>query len=911
MILWTGDSLPTSPPDQFQCEALEPRVLLSADPLADLALSSADETLRVEHQLEVSASTADVDPGLYEEISQPPTDLFDDLESLVFDEPSASDEAAAETSDVSPANEHEDASTAFLAGPEFDTVATQVVPLPAGPDGADTITDWQIETLLAANPPPAENRTPHTISSYADAAWGNDLFDTNSDGSAGGVTLVPAEPSDSIGIGNGAAGDFVVSQDDLDALAETESITIGGPDGAHVIEIGAEGNGPLSIGSSLTIQNPQEGGEIFFLSDVVGDGSLTIFGSGHTTTFTNQTVVQPGDITINDAIVISGNVTLEAGGNITIDAPGTITGNGDLTPDNLILRAGGSISITGAISGAGLNNLIIETASSVSFVGALDLNGELAITIPAGDIEAASSVQTRTNITMTTAAATSDILLDGTVSTTEGSITLSGRDITLVNAVTADSGIDLSANRVLTLSGTLTSENSTVSLTSADTVALAAAITTSGGKVTVTGDEITGTTAASITTTGGTANPGGAAGEVLVHSTGTGIIALQAAITANGGAAQSGDNNGGAGGVVTVLNTDGSVEIADITTRGGTAAGTGSAGADGIVQLKASGTITQRAGSAIDAGSLKIIAAGNVTLNTAAGNEADLIAAELTAAASLNYASAKAFNVGTVPLAGTGDGQLAAVTPLDGFSLAVVTGSFDLVKQTGVAIDDGNLAAFTADVLSVSLTNAGIFVGIDANVTAPTDPPPTDAVGFNVPSGASLDLVILQDTATANTYTGLQGSVTNAGLVGITDLSATVSGNVQMNKGPAAGRLDWSEVTGAGNELPGVTLTMDESVELALNGSAALNIFGFAVLSGSFDLVKQTGVAIDDSKLAPFTADALTLSLTAGGFVGVGGSLSAANDSLATVVTTDAVGFNVPAGSVLELAILQDTATAS
>ena len=30
------------------------------------------------------------------------------------------------------------------------------------------------------------------------------------------MTLVPAEPSDSIGIGNGATGDFVVSQDDLD-----------------------------------------------------------------------------------------------------------------------------------------------------------------------------------------------------------------------------------------------------------------------------------------------------------------------------------------------------------------------------------------------------------------------------------------------------------------------------------------------------------------------------------------------------------------------------------------------------------------------------------------------------------------------------------------------------------------------
>ncbi|MDP7304721.1 MAG: hypothetical protein QGG09_16565, partial [Pirellulaceae bacterium] len=189
----------------------------------------------------------------------------------------------------------------------------------------------------------------------------------------------------------------------------------------------------------------------------------------------------------------------------------------------------------------------------------------------------------------------------------------------------------------------------------------------------------------------------------------------------------------------------------------------------------------------------------------------------------------------------------------------------------------------------------------------------TDAVGFSVSSGSSLDLVIVQNTTTkANKYTGLQARVINAGLVGVGDLELTVSGDVQVNKGPAAGRLDWSAVTGVGNELPAVTLTMDHTVKLAIrDGSVALNMFGFVVLAGSFDLVKQTGVAIDDGATGPvaaFTADVLSLSLTAGGFVGVGGALSASNDSLATVVTADAVGFSVPSSS-LDLVIVQDTET--
>ena len=294
---------------------------------------------------------------------------------------------------------------------------------------------------------------------------------------------------------------------------------------------------------------------------------------------------------------------------------------------------------------------------------------------------------------------------------------------------------------------------------------------------------------------------------------------------------------------------------------------------------------------------------------------------------SITAASDSVAGIPVVPLVGPTldfegeDGAVLDVSgdfALDAFGFVVLAGTFNLVKQTDVSIDDGAGAVptFNADVLRLSLTASG-FVGSGGSLSQDplTDPSTatvvtTGAVGFNVPS-ATLDLVILQDTATrANKYTGMQLSITDAGLIGIEDLGLTVSGTVQVNKGPAAGRLNWSQVTGTGREIPGVTLTMDQTVELAIRqGSVALDAFGFVVLAGSFNLVKQTNVAINDGQLAAFQADVLSLSITASGFAGVGGSLSAANDSAATVVVdANAIGFNVPSGS-LDLVLVKNRAT--
>jgi hypothetical protein len=75
-------------------------------------------------------------------------------------------------------------------------------------------------------------------------------------------------------------------------------------------------------------------------------------------------------------------------------------------------------------------------------------------------------------------------------------------------------------------------------------------------------------------------------------------------------------------------------------------------------------------------------------------------------------------------------------------------------------------------------------------------------------------------------------------------------------------------VTGAGNELETATLEMDATVALAIvDGSLALDAFGFVELAGTFDLVKQTNVAIG-RRQPVVQCRCAELSVTASGFAG-------------------------------------------
>ena len=82
-------------------------------------------------------------------------------------------------------------------------------------------------------------------------------------------------------------------------------------------------------------------------------------------------------------------------------------------------------------------------------------------------------------------------------------------------------------------------------------------------------------------------------------------------------------------------------------------------------------------------------------------------------------------------------------------------------------------------------------------------------------------------------------------------------------------------------------------MELAItNGTVALDLFGFVVLTGTLNLTKQN-VMIDDGKTAAFNADVLTLALTASGFVGTGGIVNMSAD--------DHLGLDLSAFKMIEI----------
>jgi hypothetical protein len=190
------------------------------------------------------------------------------------------------------------------------------------------------------------------------------------------VILQPEDPHASIGIGDGASGDLLLDQATLDVLfAHFSAVQVGGPEGAHEVEIG--GGTPVVIGGSLIISTPQPGGKIRINSPIVGlgDASFTILGSGHTTDL-DADINIPGDYIPGDAVVVHGVRTVQAGGRIEFNTT-SVVGDGDAVPDSLTLVAGTTVAITVPVGGGGLNALSVEAGTGIttSAAGSINLTG--------------------------------------------------------------------------------------------------------------------------------------------------------------------------------------------------------------------------------------------------------------------------------------------------------------------------------------------------------------------------------------------------------------------------------------------------------------------------------------------------------------------------------------------------------
>ncbi|XPV82667.1 MAG: beta strand repeat-containing protein [Halarcobacter sp.] len=179
------------------------------------------------------------------------------------------------------------------------------------------------------------------------------------------------------------------------------SLVIGDENSGSIIEIGDKSSeqGDINIDVSLTINNPNLGGEMYIYDNLIGgEGtSLSIYGSGHTLNFgsggSDTAISLADDVLISDSIVVTSNDSITAGtdgtGNITLGASTThrLDGNAGTT-DTLNLNAnGGSIVVNSTVGYTDqLEGLSIldtsdnsEGAENVTFKGEVNVDGDIYI----------------------------------------------------------------------------------------------------------------------------------------------------------------------------------------------------------------------------------------------------------------------------------------------------------------------------------------------------------------------------------------------------------------------------------------------------------------------------------------------------------------------------------------------------
>ena len=282
---------------------------------------------------------------------------------------------------------------------------------------------------------------------------------------------------------------------DLNALTDGfASITIGSPDNQGTIVIGSSG---ATFSDPVTIQSPQ--GSIVIDGTITGtdNASITLIGSGATTTLNADIFTAGNPITIDDSVVLGIDTNIDTtaqaqpGANIFID--GTIDGT---TPgaESLTLTAG-----TGTVEFG-------STVGSATPLGGLEVNSVSNLTVP-------GNITTDGNITLN-----SPVTITGNTTINAGSGTIVANE-----SITGDdASISLEAEQNITTSSIITNGQALALTTSSGSIATGNLNTSgsSGGDITV--EASTTITTGTINSSGSVGNGGnitlGASGDIQVTS---------------------------------------------------------------------------------------------------------------------------------------------------------------------------------------------------------------------------------------------------------------------------------------------------------------------------------------------------------------------------------------------------------
>jgi hypothetical protein len=247
------------------------------------------------------------------------------------------------------------------------------------------------------------------------------------------------------------------------------------------------------------------------------------------------------------------------------------------------------------------------------------------------------------------------------------------------------------------------------------------------------------------------------------------------------------------------------------------------------------------------------------------------------------------------------DGTSFSALPFDAISDDIETalnGFTNLGKgDVTVTADPNQAGSFTISasltgmtVQSIAISDVNLFVGVDGAFSSTLDTngnptiDPSKGTGFKV-ENANLDLVTVSETTgQLRSWSALRAQIAEMTVQGLPDPDfslAVLSLELLYNgaDGVTGSKLNWQSITdqdfvgtngssSIGTIYSGISNTTDFSV----GGTLSLNLGGFVIGVGSFEMSKRSGLAINDGNLDLTNASELLIKLTnVSLFVGTGG----------------------------------------
>ncbi len=694
--------------------------------------------------------------------------------------------------------------------------------------------------------------------------------------SSGNLNITPRTASNSIGIGTGATGTLNLSGTEIGTFQDGfSSITIGDMvNGTGAVDVEA-----VTFTDPIAIASPAAGGSINVDGQITGsdNASVTLMGSGATTTLNAGILTEGNLIMIDDKVVLGADVTLDttdngqtAGANVSVT--GAVDGDGTARDFTVNAGTGGEVSLGGAVGAGGfVNNVEVDAGlmtvgSTITVANGLDiyldpgamgrltLNEALSSTGGAGAIELGAYAIDLNSTISNTGTGTITLLVNQDINLTSGSS---------ISGVNGD--IELTANR---------GEGSTSGTFEGIRLTNASISSTGSGNIELNGKG--GDTSApndGVSLNGGSTIQSSGTGAILVDGiapgTGNGVRLDASQITSASGNIEVDGTAETLGVGVALLNgsTISSTGAANIEIDGkGGGGGSGiafvSGTGNGIGGASMTGDITLNADTVeFDTGTGTLQSAGNLVI--APLDPGTSIGIGDGAAGVLNLSSAEIASFvngfSSITIGDTVDGNgavdIQAITFNDPVTIAVpATGGTIAVNGLLQGLDDASVSLIgpgATTTLNANIVTAANYILIDDSVLLGTDILLDTTNGGGSPLGANVTIEGTVDGLTAarnfSIHAGSGGEIFLNGEVGGTDLI----NHVDFDAGALTLTNDLSAVNDIDIDLniPGGSRL---GIEAALNstggsGNITLDAFGIDV-SGSIGNTGSGAVTLTGTK---------------------------------------------------------------